>query len=102
MTQFDLDAVYCPSEDIVSRDIEGETILVPLVSGIGDMEEDLFSLNDTGRAVWRLLDGARSVRQIVTELTADYRQPADAVALSVSAFIQELLRRRMLVEATRP
>ena len=102
MTQFDLDAVYRPSEDIVSRDIEGETILVPLVSGIGDLEEDLFSLNDTGRAIWRLLDGARSVRQIVTELTADYRQPADAVALSVSAFIQELLRRRMLVEATRP
>ena len=46
-----LDAVYTPSEDIVAREIEGEIIIVPLVAGIGDMEDELYTLNDTGKAI---------------------------------------------------
>jgi hypothetical protein len=37
--QVALDAIYVPSEDVVFRDIEGELIIVPLTSGIGDMED---------------------------------------------------------------
>ena len=48
----DLDAIYAPSEDIVAREIEGELIIVPLVSGIGDMEDELYTMNETGRAIW--------------------------------------------------
>ena len=42
------DGVYAPSEDIVAREIEGEIIIVPLVAGIGDMEDELYTLNETG------------------------------------------------------
>ena len=42
---------FCrPSDDVAAREIEGETIIVPRVAGIGDMEE-LFTLNDTGKAI---------------------------------------------------
>jgi len=37
-------AIYLPSEKIVAREIEGELIIVPLVSGVGDMEDELFTL----------------------------------------------------------
>ena len=52
-----MDAVYAPSEDVVAREIEGELIIVPLVAGIGDMEDELYTLNETGRAIWDRLDG---------------------------------------------
>jgi hypothetical protein len=55
-----MDAVCAPSEDIVYREIEGEVILVPLVAGIGDAEDELYTLNATGRAVWERLDGVRT------------------------------------------
>ena len=42
-----LHASYSPSEYIVARKIEGELIIVPLVSGIGDMEDELYTLNVT-------------------------------------------------------
>ena len=54
-----LNSVYIPSEDIVAREIEGEIIIVPLSAGIGDAEDDLFSLNETGRAFWKLWTGKR-------------------------------------------
>ena len=38
----------CPSEDVVAREIEGEFIIVPLAAGIGDMEDELYSLNESG------------------------------------------------------
>ena len=43
-----LDMICAPSEDVVAREIEGEIVIVPLASGIGDMEDELFTLNETG------------------------------------------------------
>jgi hypothetical protein len=55
-----LDNAYAVSEDVVAREIEGEIIIVPLVAGIGDMEYELYTLNETGKAVWARLDAERS------------------------------------------
>jgi len=46
------ESVCVPSEDVVSREIEGELIIVPIASGIGDMDDELYTLNDPGRAIW--------------------------------------------------
>ena len=48
----ELNNTYIPSDKIVSREIEGELIIVPLVAGIADMEDELFTLNETGREIW--------------------------------------------------
>ena len=56
-----IEAVYIPSDDVVAREIEGELIIVPLVAGIGDMEDELFTLNETGKAVWKRLDGKENL-----------------------------------------
>lgn len=50
-TEIVLDSIYFLSQDVVARDIEGELIIVPLTSGIGDSEDEIFTLNDTGRAI---------------------------------------------------
>ncbi len=93
-----LDTIYLPSEDIVAREIEGELIIVPLAAGIGDLEDELYSLNETGRAVWRLLDGQRSLRAIASTLSAEYEAPAAQIEQDLCGLVEELLRRRMLVQ----
>jgi hypothetical protein len=45
VTQISLNAVLVPSEDVVTREIEGEIIIVPLVAGIGDLEDELVTIN---------------------------------------------------------
>lgn len=94
---FDADAVYGPSEDVVAREIEGEIILVPLVSGMGDMEDELYSLNQTGRAIWRKLDGLKPLAEVVTELVSEYEADPAIVRRDVAGLLAELLKRKMVV-----
>jgi hypothetical protein len=95
--KIDLAKAYGPSEDVVVREIEGEIVIVPLASGIGDLEDELFTLNETARAVWDRVDGSRPLAEVVRELTAEYEAPDGLVASDVVGFLQELYDRRMIV-----
>ena len=95
-----LDGRYKPSDDVVAREIEGELIIVPLTAGIGDMEDELFTLNETGRAIWNLLDGAQSLQDIAAKLSSEFDAPPDKIRDDVVGFTAELLRRRMIVEVS--
>jgi len=91
-----LEAICKPSDDVVAREIEGELIIVPIASGIGDAEDELYTLNETGKAIWDRLDGARSLRQIAAELAIEYEAPAGDLERDVLGLVGELARRRML------
>jgi len=94
----DLESVLTPSEDIVAREIEGELIIVPLVAGMGDMEDELYTLNDPGKAIWRQLDGKRSLGEVVAILAEEYDADPDEIVRDVLGLLGELTRRGMLVE----
>jgi coenzyme PQQ biosynthesis protein PqqD len=91
------DSVYAVSDDVVAREIEGEIIIVPLVAGIGDLEDELFTLNETGKAIWERLDGRRSLNDVIAELAAEYQAPPGEIETDVLGLVEELSRRRMLV-----
>ena len=99
-TKVKLDIAYSPSENVVFREIDGEAIIVPLSAGIGDMEDALFSLNETGKAIWNLLDGKKDLKQVAKDLSAEFETPVEDVENDVVGFVEELLKRGMLVEAT--
>ena len=97
MPEPQLDVVYKPSDDVVAREIEGEFILVPITAGIGDLEDELYSLNDSGKAIWDKLDGKASLKQVVDELAADFDASTDELRQDVLGFVGELLSRKILV-----
>lgn len=90
--------VYVPSDDIVAREIEGELIIVPLVAGIGDMEDELFTLNDSGKAIWDLLDGNRDLNGVIAALADDFESTPGEIEQDVLGLVGELVKRRMLTE----
>jgi len=96
-----LNTAYAPSMDVVTREIEGELIIIPLVSGMGDMEGELFTLNDTGKAIWERLDGRRSLRDVVKALSAEFEAPGGELDEDVIELVTELLRRSIIVEVSR-
>ena len=89
MVDIDMDAVYVPSGDIVARVIEGELIIVPLVAGIGDMEDELFSANETGKAIWDRLDGKNNLKLIVKSLEDEFDAPREEIEKDVRGFVGE-------------
>jgi hypothetical protein len=94
----DLNHVYMPSEDVVARVIENEIIIVPLVSGIGDMEDEIYTLNETGRSIWEKLDGKKKLKDVVSELSSEFDSPIQKMEKDAIGFVQELIKRKMLVE----
>jgi hypothetical protein len=94
----DPNGIYIPSPDIVAREIEGELIIVPLTAGVGNLEDELYSMNDTGREVWRLLDGVRTLDEIAAALAEQFNASHSAILVDVQGLVGELVRRRMLVE----
>ncbi len=100
-TKVDLEAVYSISEDVVSREIEGEILIVPLVSGIGDMEDELFNLNESGKAIWQRLDGQKNLKEVVEELSQEFEAPKEEIEQDVKGFMEELLKRGMVVDVSK-
>ena len=91
-----LSTICVPSEDVVAREIEGDVIIVPLVAGIGEAEDELYTLNETGRAIWRLLDGRRSLASVVAALAREFEVSQVRLETDVLGFAGEMMRLRIL------
>ena len=96
-----LETIYEISDNIVAREIEDELIIIPLMAGIGDLEDELFSLNDTGKAIWKQFDGKNSLDSIVTNLIREYAADPEEILQDVLGLAGELAKRGMIVEVNK-
>ena len=71
--------------------IDGEMVVMNLDSG------EFFSLTETGKDIWELIDGQRSRDGIIAELAEAYRLDFTDIAADVDSFLTEL-REAGLVE----
>ena len=93
-----LDKVYAISEEVVAREIQDELVIVPITSGAASLEEELYTLNDSGRAIWKALDGKNSLKAAIRKLSAQFDAEPSVIEKDVLGLVAELLKRRMLVE----
>jgi hypothetical protein len=74
----------------VSREIAGETIVVPICSGVGDMEA-VYSFNGLGGELWRLLERERSPQELVDWVAENFEVTPEAASTDVASFLADLL-----------
>jgi 5-methylthioribose kinase len=91
-----LTTICAPSEDVVAREIEGDIVIVPLVAGIGDADDELFTLNETGKAIWKQLDGTRTLEDVAKALSQEFDAPLAELQADVLGFAGEMTERRIL------
>ena len=94
--------IYRLSPEIIARQIEDTLVIVPLISGIGKLDEDIFSLNDTGKVIWQMLDGKRSVQDIIVEIARNYNKDMIIIEQDVIEFLQTLIAKELIVEIRDP
>lgn len=70
--------------NFVETEIDDEAVLMNIATG------DFFSLSGTALAIWKLIDGQRTVPAIAAELAAVFAAPQDEVMRDVEAFVAEL------------
>jgi hypothetical protein len=96
-TNVTMNTICVPSEDVVAREIEADMIIVPLVAGIGNADDELYTLNETGKAIWKKLDGQRSLEKISVELMDEFSSPAGEIKADVLGFAAEMVQRGILI-----
>ena len=90
-----LDSVPVKSENVVSRKIENEYILVPIVASAADVES-IFNLNDTGAAVWERIDGTKRLSDIIEDIKSEYESDGNLIESDVMAFINEMMEAKLI------
>lgn len=90
--------VFSISEDVVAREIEGELIIIPLKAGVGNIEENLYTLNATGREIWKNLDGEKTIGGIAETLGERFNSDPGIIIKDIIGLISELLKRRMVTK----
>jgi len=94
-----LGSILKPSDDVVARDVGGEMVIIPITSGIGDLEDGIFTLNKTGRALWEKLDGKKKLKEIAKELREDFQGSLEKIEKDVLGISRELLKRKIIIES---
>lgn len=62
---------FIKENDFVTRCIKDETIIVPVKGDVSDLDS-IYTLNEVGSLVWKLLDGQNSVSEIVDAVCSEY------------------------------
>jgi hypothetical protein len=89
-----------PSQGVVAREIEGEIVIVPISAGIGETGEELYTLNETGQAIWQKLDGRRTLKNVAACLADEFTSSLSELEADVMGFATELAQRGILVIKT--
>lgn len=73
----------------VSREIAGETIVVPICAGVGDMEA-VYTFNELGGQLWRLLEQRRAPEDLIAWVTENFDVKPEQAAADVQSFLSDL------------
>ena len=73
----------------VSREIAGETIVVPICAGVGDMEA-VYTFNELGGQLWRLLEKSRAPEDLITWVTENFDVSSERASADVNTFLADL------------
>jgi hypothetical protein len=76
-------------KDLVTRRIAGETVIVPVRSGMGDLTS-IYTLNETGSFVWELIEKGVPYSQIAESLCGEYDVPPAEAMEDLSNFLESL------------
>lgn len=90
-----MDRIFKKKEDIVSREIVGETLLVPIRGELANMQK-LFALEDVGATIWELLDGKKTLGEILELITDSFDVTPEEAHADLLEFIDDLSEKGLI------
>jgi len=79
---------FVRSDNVVSRVIAGETLIVPVRRGVADLAS-LFSFNQVGSTIWEAIEKPRTVDELVTVLADTYDVTPEKARQDLEVFLND-------------
>jgi len=80
---------FVKKADCVSREIAGETLIVPVRNHGGDVNA-IYTINELGTMIWQSIDGRTRVGQIVESIFRAYDVTPEEAAKDTADFLHSL------------
>jgi len=93
-----MDTIYSKNDDFVQREVAGECILIPIQRQLTDVNS-LYVLNDTGAALWRRIDGKKTLQDITFDFLNEFDVTQVQLEKDVASLIEDLLSIHAIKEA---
>lgn len=84
---------FIAREDVLAREVDGETVLLDIRT------ERYLGLNEVGSAIWQELQTARSVAEVVEHLSDRFDADIDTLRDDALRFVDELRSRDLVAPA---
>ena len=84
-----LDRVYQKNQNFVFRQIDDETILVPIKDSVGDLGA-IYNLNQVAAFVWQHLDGKKTLQAIKHMMTDEFEVSDPDAEQDLTEFVGQL------------
>ena len=78
------------SRTVVSRVVGGETLIVPIRGKVGDLAS-IYSFNETGSLVWKLLETRRTLAELVVAVAQEYNVEPTRAEPDVKQFVDDMI-----------
>jgi len=85
----------------VSREIAGETIVVPICAGVGDMEA-VYTFNGLGAQLWHSLEQSQTEEDLIALVMQTFNVTAEVAKSDVRAFLADLKQTGLVTAASVP
>jgi len=93
----DLNKTYRKKENIVTRHIAGETLLVPIYGELANMER-IFTLDPVAAFIWEQLNGEKSLEDIRDGLLNAFDVKKEQAETDISEFVNELVKADLIIQ----
>lgn len=80
---------YSRSMSVVSRVVGGETLIIPVRSGVGDLAS-IYSLNEVGSFIWRTLERPLTAQSLAVLLGREFEVSLEQAQADLCRFLDEL------------
>ena len=85
----EIDQVFRKNKDFVFRQIDDETILVPIKDNLGDMGS-IYNLNEVGAFIWEHFDGLKTIRDIKNRIIDEFEISEQEAQQDLFEFVNQL------------
>jgi Coenzyme PQQ synthesis protein D (PqqD) len=86
---------FIRNREVVSRQIEGELIIVPIRRGVGDLNS-LYTLNPVGSVLWEFMTEGHSLSEMVQRICEEFEVTKTQAQDDIRQFLDSLLEEKLI------
>jgi Coenzyme PQQ synthesis protein D (PqqD) len=86
---------FVRNREVVARQIEGELVIVPIRSGVGDLNS-LYTLNQVGSVLWDFMNEGHTIEEMVSRVCDEFEVSGSQAQNDIQNFLGAMLEEKLV------